>query len=68
MGTHEVFSLPVELFDAPDDGVLVREVGDSTDGGLEGWGVDVGRDGDDDIDVVGDGTGFELGFRLVCFL
>ena len=65
MRAHEIFTLAVELLDAPDDGILVGEVGDGADGGFEGGGVDVGGDGDDDVHVVGDGPGLELTLGLV---
>jgi len=53
-----------ELLDAPDHRVLVRYVLDSTNVGAEDGRVDIRRHGHNDLDIVRDGLGFELGLCL----
>jgi hypothetical protein len=59
--THQVLLGAGELLDGPDDGVAVGEVGDGTDGGLEGRRVHVLRHGNDDLHIVGNRATLELG-------
>ena len=64
MSTHEVFSSSVELFDVPDQSILVREICDMTDGRFKGWAIDIRGDRNNNLDVVGNRSALEL--RL-CF-
>mmetsp|Transcript_12035 Transcript_12035/g.34813 ORF Transcript_12035/g.34813 Transcript_12035/m.34813 type:complete len:284 (-) Transcript_12035:525-1376(-) len=60
MRPHQVLSASVELLYGPYDGILVGQVRYRSHGRFEGWRVDVRRNRDDDLNVVGHGSGFEL--------
>ena len=51
----------MKLLNRPDNGILIGQVGDVADGALEGGTVDIGGHGNDDLDIVGDTPGLELG-------
>lgn len=53
-----------ELLDAPNHRILVGYVLDGADVGAEDRGVDVGRNRNNDLDVVCDGLRFELGLSF----
>ena len=64
LGAHQEFLATAKLLDLPDDGRLFRRIVHGADVGAEAGRVGVLGDGDQDLDVVGGGTAFELGAGL----